>query len=207
MTGNHLSPSCQSPLRPLCGHSPQTPSEPSGTGVDAALPLDELIQRFGIRLVGRRIPQDSAPLAPGPLICLGGISGAPNSRGERAAHSPSRSPGHEADCEGVDGDHRECTECVDRREAEKPGTAGAPSIMSPTSVFVCRPPMRLPARPASSRSPGRRCTRYRCSEGDGQLGVRPHTCGQAASHSARRASRGALPPAFPDETASDDGYS
>ena len=145
MTGNHLSPSCQSPLRPLCGHSPQTPREPSGTGVDAALPLDELIQRFGIRLVGRRIPQDSAPLAPGPLICLGGISGAPNSRGERAAHSPSRSPGHEADCEGVDGDHRECTECVDRREAEKTGNRRSP-LDNVADVCLCLPPPDALAR-------------------------------------------------------------
>jgi hypothetical protein len=36
--------------------SPQAPGEASGAFVDAALPLDELTQRLGVRLVHCRVP-------------------------------------------------------------------------------------------------------------------------------------------------------
>src|SRR5580700_11186942 len=63
--------------------SPQPPREPSGARVDAALALDELGQALGIRLVRCRIPQSPAPLAPGPLVSLGRVGGAPNDGAER----------------------------------------------------------------------------------------------------------------------------
>jgi hypothetical protein len=42
-----------------------------------------MIQRLGIRLVHCGVPQNPAPLAPGPLVSLCRVGGAPNDRGER----------------------------------------------------------------------------------------------------------------------------
>ena len=70
-----------------CAHTrntpPQAPREPSSALVDAALALDELIQRLGIRLVRRCVPHDPRPLAPSSFVGLGRVGGAPNDRGER----------------------------------------------------------------------------------------------------------------------------
>src|SRR4249919_2779695 len=63
--------------------SPQTPAEPSSAGVNATLPADELTQGLGIRLVGRRIPHDAAPFAPGPFVRFRRVGGAPNDGGRR----------------------------------------------------------------------------------------------------------------------------
>jgi hypothetical protein len=52
-------------------------------GVDATLPVNELVQRLGIRLVYCRAPHDAAPFAAGSFVDLGRVSGAPNDRGER----------------------------------------------------------------------------------------------------------------------------
>jgi hypothetical protein len=52
-------------------------------GIDAALPLNELIQRLRIRLVRRSIPHDPAPLAPRSFVGLGWIGGATDDGRER----------------------------------------------------------------------------------------------------------------------------
>jgi hypothetical protein len=62
--------------------SPQAPRGPSGACVDAALPLNELIQGLGIRFVDGRVPQHARPLAPGPFVGFGRVGGAPNDGAE-----------------------------------------------------------------------------------------------------------------------------
>jgi hypothetical protein len=58
--------------------SPEAPGEPTGAFIDAALALDEPVQRLGIRLVPSCVPHDAAPLTPRPLVSLGRVSGGPN---------------------------------------------------------------------------------------------------------------------------------
>jgi hypothetical protein len=80
---------------------PKRPGEPCCALVDAALPHDELVRAFGIRLVHARVSHDAAPLAPGPFVGLGRVRGATNDGGERVfpirnvqplrAQSPARS--------------------------------------------------------------------------------------------------------------------
>ena len=64
---DRLPPTFRPPLGPICRPSSQTSTKPSSTGVDAALPLDELIQRLGIQLVLVSVRQQSRPLASCPL--------------------------------------------------------------------------------------------------------------------------------------------
>jgi putative tryptophan/tyrosine transport system substrate-binding protein len=61
----------------------QPPREPGSAGVDAALLLDEPVQRLGIKLVHRRVPQNPDPLAPSPFVGLGRVGGAPDDGRER----------------------------------------------------------------------------------------------------------------------------
>jgi hypothetical protein len=63
--------------------SPQAPREPGRARVDAALPVDELIQRLGIRLVGHRVPHHPRPLAPSTLVGFCWIRGAPDDGGDQ----------------------------------------------------------------------------------------------------------------------------
>jgi hypothetical protein len=62
---------------------PQTPTESSRARIYAALPLNELPQRLGARLVRRRVPHGAAPLAPGSLVGLGRVGGGPDDGGKR----------------------------------------------------------------------------------------------------------------------------
>jgi PQQ-like domain len=81
--GSSDSSFCRRPsLRPVRLMSPEAPGEPTGAFIDAALALDEPVQRLGIRLVGRRVAHDAAPLTPRPLVSFGRISGAPDDSGE-----------------------------------------------------------------------------------------------------------------------------
>jgi hypothetical protein len=73
-------------LQPRCPASPRAPGEPSGAGVDAALALDEMIQRLAIRPV-RRVAHDPRPLAPSSLVGLGRVGGAPDDSGDRPSQS------------------------------------------------------------------------------------------------------------------------
>jgi hypothetical protein len=61
--------------------SPQPPREPSSARIDAALTLDVLPQGLGNRLVRRRVAHDPGPLAPGPLVGLHRVGGAPDDGG------------------------------------------------------------------------------------------------------------------------------
>jgi hypothetical protein len=70
------------PAEPNPSTSPHPPREPSRTGVDATLALDELVQRLGTRLLHGGVAHDAAPFAPGPFVSLGRVGGAPNDVGE-----------------------------------------------------------------------------------------------------------------------------
>jgi hypothetical protein len=61
---------------------PKRPGEPCCALVDAALSAYELIERHGIGLVRRGVPHDAGPLASGPFVSLGRVSGAPDDCGE-----------------------------------------------------------------------------------------------------------------------------
>jgi hypothetical protein len=73
--------------------APKASGKPASTFVDATLPLDELVERFGIRLAFQRVPERAGPFRPGALINLSSISGAANDGGKRFdvvgwAHTP-----------------------------------------------------------------------------------------------------------------------
>ena len=57
--------------------------KPVSTFVDAALTLDELIERIGLRFVDCRVAHDPRPLAPCSFVGLGRVCRAPDDRGER----------------------------------------------------------------------------------------------------------------------------
>ena len=62
---------------------PRMPRKPSRAGVDAPLPLDELVQRLGIQFVLVSVAHDARPLAPGPFVDLDRVGSAPNDGSER----------------------------------------------------------------------------------------------------------------------------
>jgi len=60
---------------PICFSVEYRTSPQGSAGVDAALTLDEVVQRRGIRLVHRRVPHDPRPLASRPFV-VAGVRGA-----------------------------------------------------------------------------------------------------------------------------------
>src|SRR6266545_1284181 len=55
----------------------------AGAFIDAALPLDEPIQRFGVQLAVCRVPHQARPLTARSLFHLLGVGGAADHRRER----------------------------------------------------------------------------------------------------------------------------
>jgi hypothetical protein len=70
-------------IAPCNDRKPPEIGEPRGAGVDAALALDELIERIGIRFVDCRVSHEARPFAPSTLVGFGRVGGAPDDRGER----------------------------------------------------------------------------------------------------------------------------